>query len=399
MKRLLVLGGSDLQVSLIKQAKDDGHYVLTCDYLPDNPGHKFSNEYYNVSTTNKQEVYELAKKLNLDGILAYASDPAAPTAAWVCEKLGLPTNPFEAVNILSRKDLFRTAMRKYGFKTPKSIVSNDYKEVLNFFKENDSNAIIKPVDASGSKGVFEIVKGENFKVQFDLALSFSRKGFVIIEELIEKKGYQIGGDGFLVEGVLVFRCFGDIHFSDTNKFLPCAVSVPTMHSKKIINKVHNEIQNLLSAIGMTSGGLNFDVIIDENDDVYIIEIGPRNGGNLLPELIEYCTGVDMKKYAIKSALGEDCGDLKMTHENKYYSHYVIHSQKNGEVKAVEKSVVLKKHIIYEHLNFKIGDTIQKFDNSSNRLGMFLLSYKNKEEMLDIIYNMDNYLKMNVDEKD
>ncbi len=390
MKRLLVLGGSDLQVSLIKQAKNDGHYVITCDYLPDNPGHKFSNEYHNISTTNKQEVYELAKKLNLDGILAYASDPAAPTAAWVSEKLDLPTNSFEAVNILSRKDLFRTAMRKYGFKTPKTKVSNDYKEVLNFFKENDSNAIIKPVDASGSKGVFEIEKGENFKNKFDLALSFSRKGLVIIEEIIKKKGFQIGGDGFLVDGKLVFRCFGDIHFSKTNKFLPCAVSVPTTHTNNIIIKVHNEIQKLLSAIGMTSGGLNFDVIIDKNDDVNIIEIGPRNGGNLLPELIEYCTGVDMKKYAIKTALGEDCSDLKMTYENKYFSHYVIHSQQTGELLSYKKTTKLKQHVFYEHYNMKVGDLISKYENSSNRLGMFLLKYNDKEEMLDIIYNMDEY---------
>lgn len=397
MKRLLVLGGSDLQVSLIKQAKDDGHYVITCDYLPNNPGHKFSNEYHNISTTNKQEVYELAKKLNLDGILAYASDPAAPTAAWVCEKLNLPTNSFESVNILSRKDLFRTAMRKYGFKTPKTKVSNDYKEVLNFFKENDSNAIIKPIDASGSKGVFEIEKGEDFKNQFDLALSFSRKGLVIIEEIIKKKGFQIGGDGFLVDGKLVFRCFGDIHFSKTNKFLPCAVSVPTTHTNDIIIKVHIEIQNLLSAIGMISGGLNFDVIIDENDDVNIIEIGPRNGGNLLPELIEYCTGVDMKKYAIKTALGEDCSDLKMTYENKYFSHYVIHSQQPGELLSYKKTAKLKQHIIYEHYNMKVGDLISKFENSSNRLGMFLLKYNDKEEMLDVIYNMNRYFNIDLNE--
>ena len=53
----------------------------------------------------------------------------------------------------------------------------------------------------------------------------------------------------------------------------------------------------------------------------------------------------------------------------------------------------------EHFNFIIGDNILKFENSSNRLGMFLLKYNDKEEMLDIIYNMDNYFKMNVDESD
>ena len=39
------------------------------------------------------------RKEKVDGVLAYASDPAAPTAAYVGEKLKLPTNPYYAVDI------------------------------------------------------------------------------------------------------------------------------------------------------------------------------------------------------------------------------------------------------------------------------------------------------------
>ena len=31
-----------------------GYYVITCDYLPNNPGHQYAHEYYNVSTTDKE---------------------------------------------------------------------------------------------------------------------------------------------------------------------------------------------------------------------------------------------------------------------------------------------------------------------------------------------------------
>lgn len=72
-----------------KKAKELGFYTVTCDYLPENPGHKFADEYYNVSTTDKEAVLSLAKNL-IDGIVAYASDPAAPTAAYVAEKWVYP---------------------------------------------------------------------------------------------------------------------------------------------------------------------------------------------------------------------------------------------------------------------------------------------------------------------
>ena len=49
MKKLLFLGGSDIQIPGIKYAKSLGYYVITCDYLPNNPGHKVSDKYYDIS--------------------------------------------------------------------------------------------------------------------------------------------------------------------------------------------------------------------------------------------------------------------------------------------------------------------------------------------------------------
>ena len=54
-----MLGGSLYQVYAIKEAVKMGYYVITCDYLPNNPGHQYAHEYYNVSTTDKEAVYEL----------------------------------------------------------------------------------------------------------------------------------------------------------------------------------------------------------------------------------------------------------------------------------------------------------------------------------------------------
>ena len=118
-----MLGGSLAQVPSIKKAKEMGLYVITCDYLPGNPGHRFADEYYNVSTTDKEQVLELAKTLDLDGVVCYASDPAAPTAAYVAEALGLPTSPYRSVDILCNKYKFRKFLKEHGFCTPKIIYS------------------------------------------------------------------------------------------------------------------------------------------------------------------------------------------------------------------------------------------------------------------------------------
>lgn len=215
-KKILMLGGSDTQVSAIKKAREMGYYVIICDYLPNNPGQKFADESYSVSTTDEEAVLNLARTLKVDAVLTYASDPAALPAAYVSERLNLPGNPYHAVEILSRKDVFREFMCKNGFFTPESKAVTDYNSALDFIKKLKRAAIIKPVDSSGSKGVFKIMPGEDFEERFKNALSFSNAKIVIVEEFIKKKGYQIGGDGFLSNGELIFRCFGDIHFSKTN---------------------------------------------------------------------------------------------------------------------------------------------------------------------------------------
>ena len=48
-KRLMLLGGIRYLLPVIKAAHEQGYYVITADYLPDNIAHKYSDEYVNVS--------------------------------------------------------------------------------------------------------------------------------------------------------------------------------------------------------------------------------------------------------------------------------------------------------------------------------------------------------------
>ena len=56
----------------------------------------------------------------MDGVVAYASDPAAPTAAYVAEKMRLPTSPYKSVELLTNKDKFRAFLAEYNFCAPRA---------------------------------------------------------------------------------------------------------------------------------------------------------------------------------------------------------------------------------------------------------------------------------------
>ena len=51
--KLMILGGSRFILPLIEKAHKMGIFVITCDYLPDNIAHKYSDMYCNISIIDK----------------------------------------------------------------------------------------------------------------------------------------------------------------------------------------------------------------------------------------------------------------------------------------------------------------------------------------------------------
>lgn len=401
-KKVLLLGGSHFQVPSVKKAKEMGLYTITCDYLPNNPGHKYADEYYNVSTTDKKAVLELAKKLKIDGIVCYASDPAAPTAAYVAEKMGLAGQPYKSVEILSNKDLFRKFLTENDFNVPLAKGYLNIEEAKADWNNFKKPVMVKPVDSSGSKGVTKISDINELDNAVCYALSFSRAKRFIIEEYVEKYGYQIAGDGFSVDGKLVFRCFANEHFNikSGNPFVPIGESWPYNMPEYIHNKIHNETQRLLDLLNMKTGAYNFDVRIDKDENVILMELGPRNGGNLIAQVTQYATGVDMVEYTIKAAMGMDCSDLKMVEPKGFWSCYMVHSKTAGILKSVEFSDEFKQNNIVEfEMMFQNGDKIDAFNGSNGTLGTMILKFSSMDEMLYKMDNMDEFIKVNVEPVD
>ena len=396
MKKVLMLGGSIYQTYAIKEAVKLGYYVITCDYLPGNPGHKFAHEYHNVSTTDKEAVLELAKRLKVDGVVAYASDPAAPTAAYVCERLGLPTSPYRSVEILSKKHLFRKYLADNGFNVPKANSYLNFEEAEKDLKNFKLPVMVKPVDSSGSKGVNKLTDPSQLKAFFEDALSYSRDKIVLIEEFIVKNGPQISGDAFSVDGKLVFHCLGNEFYSTKvdKDFAPLGECWPTVMPQEVIDTLAQDLQRLISSLGMKSNAYNVEAIYGTDGKVYILELGARSGGSLIPQVTTLATGVDMVPYVIKAAMGEDCSDLKMAPVKGFWSNYMAHSNETGLYDGIEYQKEFgEKHLVDYVTDTKLGDPIHKYRDAQDCVGELILKYDSQEEMFEIIENMDRYFKI------
>lgn len=399
-KKILMLGGAMQQIPAIKKAKAMGLHVITCDYLPDNPGHKYADEYYNVSTTDLDGVLELAMRLKIDGIVAYASDPSAPAAAYVSEKMNLPGNPYESVRLLTQKDLFRSFLHEHGFNAPNSKGYVNPKEALEDYSRFRFPVMVKPVDSSGSKGVVKVYDASELKAAIDEALSYSRAGRFIIEEFIVKKGYQVSGDGFSVNGRLAFTSFGNELYASsggsTRDYVALGEFWPSLMTPEQTRKVNAELQRLITALKMRTCAYNIEVILDENDTPYVIELGPRNGGSYIPQLIEYATGIDLVEYTIKAAIGESCDDLTMRDSKGFWSNYMIMSTESGKFKGLcFDDEFRKKNLLEVHCTAHEGDDVHEYRNTSHSMGTILFRADSLDEILNLTRNIMKYYRVEV----
>ena len=394
MKKILLLGGSAQQVIAIKTAKKLGYYTVLCDFLTDNPGQYAADKFYLVSTTDKEAVLEVAKKENIDGVLAYASDPAAPTAAYVAEKLGLPGNPYESVEILCNKDRFREFLKNNGFNTPLSNGYHDKQAALKEIDKYNLPIIIKPVDSSGSKGVTVLNDKSGSEKAIDFAFSFSRSHRIIIEKKKKKKHpYLIGGDVFVNDGKIILwgllNCHRD---NNVNPLVPVGKSYPLILEETDMINVKETLQSMVDKLGIKFGSMNVELVVDKNDRVFPIDIGPRAGGNMIPDLLGMVFGVDVVEMTVKTAMGENVS-CTINEPDGYYSTHNLHSDKNGIFENIVFNSEIEKNIIKKYIYKKPGDEVDFFDNAAKALGIVFFKFDSMVQMIDMMDHSEKWVKV------
>jgi biotin carboxylase len=388
MKKILILGGTYFQIPVIEYAKSQGYHVITCDYLPNNPGHKLSNEYHNVSTTDKEKVLQLAEKLKIDGVLAYASDPAAPTAAYVAEKLSLPGNKYETIINLVEKDLFRSLLLQNGFNTPRFNSYDNLNDLRKDLVSRNLPVIIKPVDSSGSKGVGIIDDLDSVPELFAAAMELSRCKRVIVEDYLE--GPQLHGDGFVLNSELVFSYLGD-HLPKGK--MNSSTTYPSRLAEEVQRVLEEDVNRLLKIVGFKEGGINLEARISSKDGKpYIIEVGPRNGGHFTPDIIEAASGFNFAEASVNTALGNGFHHQKFN-KSGFYMNLVLYAENSGIFNNVVFSETLSKHCFASWIYKSPGDIILPGASSSTAIGTALLKFASKIQMHEFANEAQRHYKI------
>ena len=382
MKKLLLLGGSRFLLPVIREAKALGCHTITCDYLPDNIAHRYSDEYHNVSIVDREAVLALARELQVDGVMSFACDPGVVTAAYVAEQLGLPNvGPYESVCILQDKGRFRAFLKEHGFTVPGSESFDSVGKALAAADGFRYPLIVKPVDSAGSKGVSRVDTPAELEPAIRNALQYTRCGRFILENFIQQEGFSSDTDCFSVDGKLCFASFNNQYFDRkaNNPYAPDGYTWPSVIPEAQQKELRAELQRLLSLLHMGTSVYNVEVRRGTDGKAYLMEVSPRGGGNRLCEMLEYTTGTRLIHNAVRAAIGLPVEEM---HDPVYHGHWsivILHADRDGLFRKLWIAEDARPSVVEEDLWVGPGDPVEAFSGASKAVGSLVMNWPTEAE--------------------
>ena len=237
----------------------------------------------------------------------------------------------------------------------------------------------------GSKGVSVIRDSLQLGDAIAAARRFSRNGVLIAEEYVPKGfPHVVGGDIFVVDGRIRFwglmSCLRD---EDMGGLVPTGKMLPAGLSPDVEESIRGVLQRLVSSLNIRQGELNVEVIVSLDGTPYVLELGARAGGNMIPIQLSDASGIDLVAANIQCAMGEDPGPVDFDGSGPACAHVVLHAREAGLLERVEYGA-LAPSVYREVLYRKPGERVERFGDAGDAVGIAFIRFGCAEEMRDAL---------------
>lgn len=377
---LLVLGASSDQLFLIKTAQKIGLNVLVFDINPNSPGFSIANEYAVISTHDIDNLCGYLKEYKnqgkkIIGVITMGSD-IPNIVATLSQHFGLPGISLETAYLATNKYEMKIRFRERGIPIPWFDEVHSVDNLKKVVLEQGYPLIIKPIDSSGSRGVFLLEEGCDLEELFTRSKAFSRSGRVQIEEFLE--GLQISTETIMYRGKGVTPGFADRNYELLDQFRPQIMEnggwVPSILTAEERRKVEDLVVKASLALGVTDGVTKGDVVMTREGPKMIEMAARLSGGDFSESLVPLGTGINYVEAAIKIAIGENPELKKLIpkfHQsvaNRYFFPNPGRLVHIDGIKEVLKQEWVKKLEFW----YKVGDTVPPSLSHAHRFGVFVV---------------------------
>jgi len=288
------------QVPLIEKAKEMGLEVHVCSQKGNYPGIDIAPFFYEIDISDKKNIFSLAKRLNIDGILTTATDVCLESIGHVVNELNLSGTGLEDSKACLDKNLMKQRFIHNGVPTPNYLKVNNLQDAIKFFNKRSKSCVLKPTDSSGSRGVTKVECISEIEFAFNEAFKFSKTKNIIIEEWLE--GEEFGAQAVVIDNELALLILhSDITTTPPHR-IPIGHGCPHPKESTLYPLTLEIVNKAIIALGVNNVVCNID-FIQSSTGPQIIEMTCRMGGTRLPEVCGEYWGVNFYELAVKLSLG------------------------------------------------------------------------------------------------
>lgn len=304
-KKLMVLTGCNGANDIIEYAKKMGVYTVATDYYEESPIKDMADCRYDVSTTDVDALYEIAKEHSIDAITTGTSEASMCSILKLTNRLNLPFYATsEQLETINNKKKFKDMLKTFNVQVIKeySFTGSMAKEEL---EQIEYPVVIKPVDSSGAKGISVCKSEAELITSYEYASECSRSKQVLVEKYL--KGLPETFFNYtIVDGDFSLSCAFDITRHTDSKHesligLPMIYMFPSEKLQAFIDTVHPNIVSALKSIGIKNGTMSIQCFV-EGDSFYIYEAGYRLGGAQMYIFTNELTGINVMEMMVNYAL-------------------------------------------------------------------------------------------------
>ncbi len=368
---LWVIGGAELQIPLIKEAKKLGLKTIVSDLNPDCVARKMADIFAHIDIFDTLAHIEYIKlhNLNIIGVLAAGID-VPETMAALNEHLKLKGVSLKTALLVKNKDLFRIKLKELNYPTPVfSII--DEKNISNLDKilsHMPYPLIVKPTNNCGSRDMKIFNKNSIELTQF-IKNNFDKYELLLVEEMWIGKEQTV-------------ECLVDINGKFHNGFITdrnftfkdgYPIETGLVHPTQLSNDKQKELYSLAKKVAkdlkIEAGAVKLDTIYTK-DGPRIIELTVRHSGGFdCQYLVPRSRGKNILKAAILTAIGKEFNPKLLSDTINRYGVTGSIWPKDGKIISIS-GIEEAKNIngIEEVILFKKdGDYIRKYTDCAARI--------------------------------
>ena len=382
--KVLLLCGTHNDLGLIKALRKLGAYIIMTGNICNLPGQKYVDKYIQADYSDKELILNIAKEYKIDAICQCCNDFGVYTASYIAEKLNLPGyDSYETTLTLHNKNRFKIFAEENGILSPISRIFEKKEDALEYVKNIQYPAIIKPADASAGNGITCVKNIKEAENAIEYAYSKSRISIILIEEFI--KGTQHGFCTFLKDKKVV-ACCSNNEYSIINPYRVEIDTYPADNFTQVEKILVGEIEKIAGLLELKDGIFHLQYIMKDGKP-YIIEVMRRVLGNMYSVPANMLNNIDWDYWEVRAKCGLSCEDFPQNIKQEgFYAYKAVLAKENGIIKSIKVPKEYEKYLLSSFYILKEGDKIENY--KSQPLGFLFFMFPSDKVMKDIL--IDNY---------